>query len=201
MTTNFADDLTPEYQDQTYQRLQQPKTQIQYKTFHNCTFSHCNFAETIWQECHFYECLFQNCDLSLVQFKNSAFVSTLFDQSKVIGVNWTDVAWGGMSPRKIDFEGCNISYSTFIHLKLPAIRIKNCIAHDADFAEADLTGADCTGTDFAEARFLHTNLTKANFVGARNYAIAPAINTIKKAKFSLPEAVSILRLMEIVLIE
>lgn len=41
----------------------------------------------------------------------------------------------------------------------------------------------------------------ANFIGARNYAIDPTQNTLKKAKFSLPEAMSLLRSLDIELID
>ena len=72
---------------------------------------------------------------------------------------------------------------------------------ESDFAEADLSLASCTGTDFADSRFLHTDLTEADFVGARNYAISPSLNVLKKTSFSLPEAVSLLYGLDIVLSE
>jgi fluoroquinolone resistance protein len=120
----------------------------------------------------------------------------------VIGVNWADGSWskGGLL-NSIGFDVCDISYSTFIGLELKKLTLTNCTAKDADFAEADLTQADCSGTDFAESRFLHTNLTEANFTDARNYAIDVALNVIKKAKFSLPEAVNLLRFMDIELVD
>jgi fluoroquinolone resistance protein len=70
-----------------------------------------------------------------------------------------------------------------------------------DFAEADLTLANCTFTDFTNSRFQHTNLTQADFTGATNYTIAPNLNTLKKTKFSLPEAMALLYGLDIVLTE
>jgi fluoroquinolone resistance protein len=191
----------PEYQDQKFSRVQAASARVEKVDFHNCTFTDCTLSEAQFNGCRFYECTFKKCDLSLIQVKNCAFVSTRFEDCKVIGVNWTDAVWEGKAPRKIDFLNANISYSTFIHVKLPGVQINGCTAQDVDFAEADLTGADCRDTDFSESRFLHTNLTKVDFMGARNYSISPALNTIKQAKFALPEAISLLRQMEIVLIE
>jgi uncharacterized protein YjbI with pentapeptide repeats len=68
-----------------------------------------------------------------------------------------------------------------------------------NFAETDLTEADCTRTDFSEGRFLHTNLTEADFTGAAHYAIDATTNTLSKTKFSLPEAMSLLYSLDIVL--
>jgi uncharacterized protein YjbI with pentapeptide repeats len=74
-----------------------------------------------------------------------------------------------------------------------------CVAKGVDFADADLSQADCGHTDFGESRFLHTDLTEADFVGATNYAIAPNLNVLKRTKFSLPEAMSLLYGLEIIL--
>jgi fluoroquinolone resistance protein len=52
-----------------------------------------------------------------------------------------------------------------------------------------------------ESRFLHTNLTEANFTDASNYAIDVQQNTVKHAKFALPEAVNLLRCMDIELVD
>jgi fluoroquinolone resistance protein len=58
-----------------------------------------------------------------------------------------------------------------------------------------------TLTDFSNSRFQHTNLTEADFTGATNYAIAASLNTLKKTKFSLPEAMSLLYSLDIILTE
>jgi fluoroquinolone resistance protein len=99
----------------------------------------------------------------------------------------------------LEFEGCNVSYSNFFGLPVTRIALKDCVAREVEFGEADLSEAVFTGTDFQGAVFLHTNLTRAEFSGARNYAIDPTANTIKGAVFTLPEAVSLLRGFDIVI--
>jgi fluoroquinolone resistance protein len=81
------------------------------------------------------------------------------------------------------------------------VTLRKCIAREVSFEEADLTKADCRGTDFSGSRFNHTNLTEADFTGALNYAISPSDNTLKKTRFSLPEAMSLLHALDIVLID
>jgi fluoroquinolone resistance protein len=132
----------------------------------------------------------------------SSFRNTLFEKSAVIGVNWAEGSWskGGLL-ESIGFIDSDISHSTFLGLELSKMVLRSCVAKDADFAEANLTQADCTYTDFTESRFLHTNLTEADFTHARNYAIDVSLNTTKQAKFSLPEAVNLLRCMNIILVD
>ena len=129
-------------------------------------------------------------------------METAFKRSKVIGVNWMEAAWDTAGfLRALSFEDCTINFSIFFGLALKEIIIKDCTALEADFTEADLTKADCRGTDFAKCRFMQTNLTEADFVGAKNYAIDARINTLKKTRFSLPEAENLLHSLDIVLVD
>ena len=50
-------------------------------------------------------------------------------------------------------------------------------------------------------QFRQCNLTRANFEEATGYAIDVKLNEVSKARFSLPEAVSLLRSLDIVLVE
>lgn len=195
-------DAQTEYRDQAFKKLKYSGKTIRNKTFDTCTFTGCTFTETIFERCKFRDCTFRECDLRLVRVDGSAFMNTRFEQSKVTGINWTTSAWakGGLFT-PVHFVDCDISLSVFFGLELKKIEIVRCTARGADFAEADLTGASCASTDFAEARFLHTNLTKADFTNATNYSIAASQNTLKKAKFSLPEAIRLLYDLGVVLVE
>jgi fluoroquinolone resistance protein len=193
-----------EYSSQEFKKLILKSTRILQKDFVSCTFIKCNFTETIFQECRFHECKFKECDLSLASLKECAFNSTRFENSQVIGVDWTQTAWAKnkfIVFKPVDFIDCVLNHSTFSGLKMKQIQIVRCIAHDVSFEEADLTQADCTFTDFNSSRFMHTNLTEANFTSATNYSIAPQLNVLKKTKFSLPEAMALLYGLDIILSE
>jgi uncharacterized protein YjbI with pentapeptide repeats len=195
-------DANVEYVDKIFRRVTVRNQTASQIAFDNCTFIHSSFLETIFERCKFRDCTFQNCDLQIVRVTGSSFRDTLFKQSKVTAVNWAEGAWSKQGLlESIGFVESDVSYSTFIGLELPKMRLTKCTATNADFAEANLTQADCTHTDFVESRFLHTNLTEADFTNARNYAIDVALNVVKKTKFSLPEAVNLLRCMDIVLVE
>ena len=131
-----------------------------------------------------------------------SFTGVSFADSQVIGVNWTEASWPALGLyHAIGFERCAISHSTFAGLMLRRVRIVDCVAHNVDFSEANLTDAVCTGTDFRESRFWHTDLTGADFTAAANYALSPNLNVLKKTRFSLPEAVALLRGLDIILTE
>ncbi len=105
----------------------------------------------------------------------------------------------GVIAKPVDFKKCVLNHSTFMGLNLRNACLAGCIAHEVSFEEADLTHANCTDTDFTGSRFLHTDLTGADFTGATGYAISPSLNTLKKTKFSLPEAMSLLHGLDIIL--
>jgi fluoroquinolone resistance protein len=46
---------------------------------------------------------------------------------------------------------------------------------------------------------MKTNLTGANFKGAKNYAINPQANTLKKTRFSYPEVMTLLNALDIII--
>ena len=83
--------------------------------------------------------------------------------------------------------------------ELPKLELTECIAREVDFSGANLTKAAFTRADFLDSRFVDTNLSGADFSHASNYAINPTVNRLKKAIFTLPEAMSLLAAFDIVL--
>lgn len=195
------DDARTEYSDAKFTGLTQPELVLRGRRFEYCTFTNCAFTEAKVLACTFLDCTFERCDLSLSSVRDSVFTRVDFRECKLMGINWAEIEQTNQFFKPFDFTNCNLNYGTFIGLDLKKVRLVECSALDADFAEADLTEAICTGTDFAESRFLHTNLSQADFTNARNYRIVPDLNTLKGAKFSLPEALSLLRNMEIVIVD
>lgn len=188
--------------DQVFKEVHLEHEQLDSSEFYDCVFSRCSFVESIFRRCRFVNCAFRECDLSLVQVPDSTFSSTRFESSKVIGVNWTQADWamGGLG-NPVGFFKCAMSHSTFIGLSLRGIQIRDCAAVDVDFREADLSRADFAGSDLSRSMFGDTNLSEADLSRARNYHIDPGQNVLGGAKFSLPEAMSLLHSMDIVLVE
>jgi len=191
-----------EYAAQEFKGLNHKGEVIRSKEFESCTFLKCSFRESLFQYCTFRDCIFRASDLSLVRFEGCAFVNCQFESCELIGINWTEAAWPKAWLREpVHFVECALNHSIFIGMSLRGVGMTRCVARNVDFEECDMTKADCRFTDFTESRFLHTNLTQADFTGARNYAIAAHANTLKRTKFSLPEAMALLYSLDIVLTE
>jgi fluoroquinolone resistance protein len=191
-----------EYEDKTFNGLSFDQETMVDKTFYDCTFKECTFREAIVQHCGFHDCIFIDCDLSLAQVPETTFANVEFEKCKLIGIDWTAAHWPKFGiKRPFSFHQCALNYSFFSGLKLTNLRMTECIIKEADFTDVDLTGALFTKTDFTDSRFINCDLTKANFNDALNYAIDINQNRLKKTKFSLPEAVTLLKGLDIILRE
>lgn len=168
------------------------------RQFYGCLFKNCDFTGAEFRGCRFTDCRFESCNLSLLRLPRTALSNVSFKNSKLTGVNWTEAAWPRVKlPGLLKFDNCVLADSVFLGLHLRETAIVNCRAVGADFREADLSKADLAGTDLAGALFGSTNLAGANLAGARNYAIRPADNVMKGARFSMPEAMALLHCLDI----
>ncbi|MEE8398304.1 MAG: pentapeptide repeat-containing protein [Desulfobacterales bacterium] len=199
----FLSDALEEYEERDFKDLDLSHRSMTSNRFYECDFHNCNLSEANLKDCRFVECRFSVCNLSLVKFREDcSFVDTVFESSKMVGIDWTAVSWPAVKlASPIQFRECDISMSLFTGLSLKEIAITKCRARDVDFEEADLTQADFAGTDLLKSRFIHTNLTEANFTHADSYSIDITVNRTKNARFSLPEAISLLYLLDIDIVE
>ena len=77
-------------------------------------------------------------------------------------------------------------------MDLRSIEIISCEARNLDFEKTNLSKAKLTDTDLLNTTFSNTNLSFVDFTDAKNYRIDPTKNNIRKAKFSLPDAIALL---------
>lgn len=181
--------------DQKLTNIEHRQETIAGLSFHECTFTDCDFTGSAFSHCTFIDCTFKSCELSLITVEACRFNGVTFRDAKLMGINWSKA----VLLKRVDFFGCNISYSTFMELDLSRAAITHCEAKETYFAQTNLTKANCTHTNFIDSKFMHNNLTKADFTGAKNYFIVPTENTLKKTKFAMPEALSLLYGLDIIL--
>lgn len=169
------------------------REKIENKEFEQCTFTKMYLTDCAFLKCKFIECTFENCILSALKPINSTFSDLSIKDSKIIGCDWTVAS----RLETLAFSDSQINYSSFRFLKLQKTKLINSIAKEADFTETDLSESDFSGTDFEGTIFFRTNLTKVNFKKAKNYYIDTKTNTLKKAQFSFPEAINLLKSLDI----
>jgi fluoroquinolone resistance protein len=164
-------------------------------TFDECIFTDCRFVDCKFEKCVFIECEFQQSVFSAIDPIGSRLLHPEFFQCKVIGVDWSKAS----KLENMSFTECQIDYSNFSSLQLPRTKMVNCSAKEVRFTETNLSDGVLTDTDFQESTFFKTNLSRADFRRAKNYNIDVTNNIIRSARFSLPEALSLLYGLDIVI--
>lgn len=163
-----------------YTSLDMPETRVR-KTYANddlldddlegVTFEHCQFVGTNMTGVQLVEVTFENCKLSGIDFRKCrAFPS--------IDMRFVDCV----------LDGCNFSDLVLKNQSFVACELRRCT-----FVRTNLAGADFSHSDLTESLFHACDLTRADFSRSKKYAVDPVGNKITNAKFSLPEAVSLLR--------
>lgn len=184
-----------DYQGAEFSGLSLDKGSIRSRRFEECEFNGCVFVDCRFEKCSFISCRFNGCVLSAVVPLDSRFIDVAFAESKAMAIDWTKA----QKLQGLAFDGCQIDYSNFRLLKVPKIKMANCEAREVEFIETDLTGGDFRNTDFKGSRFIGADISEADFRGAKNYFIDVKNTTLRKTRFSLPEALVLLDSLDIVI--
>ncbi len=162
--------------------------------YENCKFANCAFPNTDLSDINFIECEFSNCDLSSVTLSNTGLKEVIFNSCKILGVHFEQCNTFLLN---MEFNNCLLNLSSFYRLELAGINITDCELKEADFTGTDLSGSTIKGCDLNGTTFENTILEKADLRESYNYSIDPALNKIKKAKFSMPEVIGLLAAYDI----
>ena len=190
------------YSEQKFNGLDLSRQEIRDAEFYACKFQSCTMQEVALLNCRFDDCVFKDCDLSLIKITKSRFQDCEFKDCRLVGVNWTEAELSKSRLKSpFSFEGCALNHSTFINMRLNGLVMKDCTVRNVDFSEVSLQKAVFRSSDLEESRFAHTDLSEADLRGAKNYNIDPNLNTLKATRFSLPEALSLLYNLDIILDE
>ena len=187
--SNYYDDES--FNEENFQKL----LPLRPTEFIDCRFTSIDFTQTHFSLSKFIECKFENCNFSNISLKNTVFRDPVFSKCKLIGLNFSETQ-ALSSP---SFVESVLDYSVFQSLGLLGSIFNYCSIKEADFYEANLSKADFSGSNLEGAVFNKANLAMADFRGASNYYIDLRNTNIKKAKFNLPEALSLLQAMDIIL--
>lgn len=153
-----------------------------------CSFSAVDFQDYNMSRMKFIDCSFSECNFSNTSMKGVLLRSPKFSKSRLIGINWVECAnFSGA-----EFNDCLLDYCVFQSLNLKSGKFIECKMHEVDFYEAQLVGADFSKSDLKDSVFNGADLRDADFRAAVNYFIDVRLTNIKKAKFSVPEAFSLL---------
>lgn len=157
-----------------------------------------------YENCSFVNCNFSGTDLSHVNFSTCSFVSCIIQNTKMVQCGWREVQFReckllGLGFEhsnpfllQFDFRDCILDLSSFYRLQLKKTRFVNCSLQEVDFSNCDLSSAVFDHCNLSRARFEQSILEKADLRTAFNFSIDPALNRMKKAKFSAAGLVGLL---------
>lgn len=117
-----------------------------------------------------------------------------FNNCKLVGIDFSKCQKLLVS---FNFINSFLQICEFRNLNLKKISFLGSKFKEVQFLNDNLTKVNFANTEFIDTIFNKCDLTKANFVGSKNYLIDPTINIIKKAKFSFPEVLNILKTLDI----
>lgn len=171
------------HEDKTFEGIDFTEKTSLKREFDNCIFINCNFSKADLSNDDFMDCHFKGCNLSLAMVGNTGIKNIKFTDCKMTGIDFSRCNNFNFS---VYFEKCPLDYSSFFQKKMKKTSFIDCSLKETDFTETDLTNAIFKNCDLLNASFTGTILEKADFRTARNYALDPEMNKIKKAKFSFP---------------
>lgn len=191
-----------EFFEESFSNVDIANTLLEGKSFESCSFIKCSFNEAVLSKCKFVDCDFRSCDVSNAKLAGTKFIGAVFEECKLLGVDWTKAEWPRyVAPGKLAFKKSLLDYSNFFGLSLPELIMEECRVVGADLREADFTKASFVYSVFTETLFGKTTLAKADFSEATGYAIDIGENVIKGAIFTRSEALGLLYGQDIELVD
>jgi len=182
------------FEEQVFNGVNFTEQRLKKGEYNRCQFTNCLFSGVDLSYMVFSECVFENCDLSNARLNSTSWKEVQFNECKLLGLIFSDSNPFLMA---MNFRGCQLNFSSFYQLNLKGSQFQQCSLHEVDFTETNLTGASFHQSDLSGAIFEQTTLEKADFRAAQNYSIDPALNKLKKARFSMPDVVGLLYKLDI----
>lgn len=180
------------YQAQVFQAMD-PGALLQNTEYSDCTFRNCRWAGVRVQNCSFLGCTFDHCSFSGVVFS-----FCLMQDAWLLGSVFRSMAWGGLQGRSAivqpfgKVKNCAFQYNEFSGMGLAGFDFSAASFSECVFDDCKLAGASFYGVPLGRTQFSRCDLRDADFRAAEGYAIDPAANQMKGARFSFPDVVALL---------
>ena len=159
----------------------------------DCTFEGCRWQGPRIENCSFVGCTFRKC-----QWSGVVFSFTRMTDARLENCAFRGIAWGGLRGKSAlaqplaAVKNCMFQYNDFSGMSLIGFDFSGSEFRDCRFDNCKLSGACFQGVRLGESQFTRCTLEKADFRDAEGYAIDPAVNTLKGARFSFPDVVRLL---------
>ncbi len=189
-------DSGKEYQKIKFQSIDLHQDNIKESEFIDCVFESCDFSEGSLKTS-----IFENCKFVKTSFATSKFIDTRISDCKFNSCKLTGIDWSTLNKiigLELDFNSCDLSYSSFFKMDLSNSKFIDCRIYEADFTECIMKNVLFKGSELMRTSFYNTDLQEADFREAVNYLFDPGKNNCKNAKFSYIEALNLLKFFGII---
>ncbi|HEV7231786.1 MAG TPA: pentapeptide repeat-containing protein [Bacteroidia bacterium] len=184
------------HEDKIFEKINYTLEGLTNSEFENCTFKQCDFTNCDLSGNRFCDCTFINCNLALVKLTGTGLRSVAFKECKVLGLNFSHCDTFLFA---VHFENSIVDYSSFMGRKMLKTNFIQSSLKEVNFSNCQLQGSVFHQTDLRGALFHQSILKQADFRTAFNFIIDPALNDVKKAKFSLHGLAGLLASYDIVI--
>lgn len=177
------------HDDETIEGLDLSRRVISGEEFFRCKIVGCNLTEADLSRSVFEDCEFIGCNISNPLIASTRLTNVGFAECKLVGLNFyhCDQLVFECSFTKTHLQNCNFS-----DLKMKGASFLGCRIDECDFENTFLVEAKFDDSVFRASLFHGCNLEKASFLEAKGYQIDPRNNKVRKAVFSLPDALSLI---------
>ena len=139
------------------------------------------------------ECQFLRCTVTNLKTTMSRAKFTDFENCTLNNIDWISLQGDGAFADPIEsLRDCRLKYNTFTEMNLTKFKFAGSVIQRSMFAKCNLVSADFEKCDLLDTEFFQCDMRKANFKEASGYKVDIFGCKLQDAKFSLPEAVSLL---------
>ncbi len=164
--------------------------------FNGCLFEKVKFSQIDFDHCALIDCVFDHCDFSNADLSNSCFRRVEFRQCNLVGI---DASRSVMED--VLMTRCNARYSNFSGTQMKNCEWKDTRADEAYLNDCRLMNLSIENCVFSGAEFLHTPLKQIDFSTSMIDGIALSGPELKGIIVSSIQAVSLAKMLGIVIKE
>ncbi len=126
-------------------------------------------------------------------------MDSIFEDCHLLGINWSLLFGGGYIIPIRKLKNCQLKYNNFLEINFSKFNVGNNTITYSMFADCNLVCSSFMNTNLENTEFFRCDLTKSDFRNFIGYIIDISNNKLKGTKFSLPEAVNLLKGLGIVI--
>lgn len=193
------------FENQTYENEHFEGLHLSQEKFSSLNFTDCSFEDCVFEDCTLKDCSLNDCSFEGCRVVNPISQGTQvkylsFSKCHLLGVQWQDFLSAGLIAAPLHrLKNSSLRYHSFIDMNLKRFSFAGNLIADSLFENCQLAESSFKQCNLQNTRFIACDLKKADFRQALGYQVDIFQSKLKGAKFSLPEAVSLLKDLEIAL--